>query len=180
MDQLDRLLEDGHRSLLGAELDDPPVPPRRLDHGAALGHGRRGGLLDVDVLARLAAEDRHQRVPVIGRGGEDRVDVLAIEHAAEVLVALGGLARELLDHRDGVLVPRLEAVADGGDLAVGVDRERLEVPRAHPAAADHAQADLSRSAPAARPVPDGGQRRSRRRDCGPGPRIASRRLTLRF
>ena len=45
----------------------------------------RHRLLGIDVLAGLAGVDRVQRVPVVGRGGDDRVDVLAIQQLAIVL-----------------------------------------------------------------------------------------------
>ena len=47
----------------------------------------RQRLLDVDVLAGAQRRDGHERVPVIGRGDDHRVDVLAVEHLAEVLDA---------------------------------------------------------------------------------------------
>ena len=44
------------------------------------------GLLDVDVLAGLEAEDGHGGVPVVGRGDGDDVDVFGGEDLAEVLL----------------------------------------------------------------------------------------------
>ena len=73
-------------ALLRAHLDDAIVAARGVDHDAALADGERERLFDVDVLARLARHDRRQRVPVIGRADDHRVDVLAIEDAAEVAV----------------------------------------------------------------------------------------------
>src|SRR4026207_2415533 len=52
-------------------------PPPALPHPLALAQHERERLLDVDVLARGAGEDRHQRVPVIGRRDDDRGDVRA-------------------------------------------------------------------------------------------------------
>ena len=53
---------------------------------------RRQRLLAVHVLARLAGVDRDQRVPVVGRGDDDRVDVLVVEQLAVVGVGLAGPA----------------------------------------------------------------------------------------
>ncbi len=69
-------------SLLRADLHDPPMARRRGDHPVALAHDVRQRLLDVDVLAGRARHDRHQRVPVVGRRDDDRVDVLADRAAA--------------------------------------------------------------------------------------------------
>ncbi len=70
---------------LGAVLDDPVVPPRGLDGDPAFVDVVAARLFDVDVLARLAAPDRDQGVPVIGRGDRDGVDRLVLEDAADVL-----------------------------------------------------------------------------------------------
>ena len=85
--------------LLGAplrtDLDNASVPLSCRDHRPALFDGFRRRLFDIDVLARLAGHDRHQRVPMIRRGDEDSIDVPLLEHAPEVLVEL----RLAPDHR---------------------------------------------------------------------------------
>src|SRR5271157_2932733 len=43
------------------------------------------GLLDINVLPRLSRPDRHERVPVIGCGDRDHVDILVVKHPANVL-----------------------------------------------------------------------------------------------
>ena len=70
-----------------ADLDDPLVLPRGLDHRPALGDRHREWLLDIYVLACLAGGDHLDRVPVVGRGDHDSVDILAIEDRAEILDA---------------------------------------------------------------------------------------------
>ncbi len=77
---------------LVAELHDPLVLSGGLDHLAALPEIVAQRLLDVDVLAGLAGPDRHQRVPVIGRGGGHGVDVLVLQQLADVDVAVDSLA----------------------------------------------------------------------------------------
>src|SRR5205807_72784 len=49
-------------------------------------------LFDVDVFARLAGPDGHQRVPVVGRGNRDGVKILVLQCLADVLDHLGLLA----------------------------------------------------------------------------------------
>ena len=130
------LLEVRLRALLRADLDDAVVLARRLHHRAAFGDGHRRRLLDVDVLAGLAGEHRHQRVPVIGRADDDGVDGLVVEDAPEVGVPGGG-------RRDfGGLgqVGRVD-VADGGDLDVGEALMAAQHAGALPAGADDADAD---------------------------------------
>ena len=61
---------------LRAVLDDPVVPPGGLDGDPAFMDVVAARFFDVDVLARLAAPDRDQGVPVVGRGDRDRVDRL--------------------------------------------------------------------------------------------------------
>ena len=75
------------RAAMHADLDDPVVLPRRVDHRPALDDRHRQRLLDVHVLARPAGGDHLDGVPVVGRRDHDGVDVLAIEHRAEVLDA---------------------------------------------------------------------------------------------
>src|SRR5436309_11266272 len=47
----------------------------------------RHRLLDVNVLAGLAGPDRGQRVPMVGRGDADDVDLLVLEDPAQVGLA---------------------------------------------------------------------------------------------
>ncbi len=125
-----------------------------FDHRAALDDRHRQRLLDVDVLAGPAGGDHLDGVPVVGRRDHDGVDVLAIEHRAEVLDP-----RDLaLDRRhlgdplaqpgepgiDPVIGPvqvGLIDVAQGDDLGVGMRQEALQELAAAIADADEAQPD---------------------------------------
>ena len=80
---------------LGAVLDDPVVLAGGLDGDPALVDVVAARLLDVDVLAGLAGPDGHQRVPVVGRGDRDGVEVLVVEHAADVLLGGGWMPPDL-------------------------------------------------------------------------------------
>jgi hypothetical protein len=112
------------------------VLARRLHHRAAFGDGHRGRLLDVDVLAGLAGEHGHQRVPVIGGADDDGVDALVVEDAPEVGMLRGGRG-----HFGGLRQVGRVDVADRGDLDVG----QALVPAHHagtlPAGADDADAN---------------------------------------
>ncbi len=71
---------------LRADLHDPLVLAGRGQHGLALGHVDADRLLHVDVGARLDGRDHRQGVPVVGRGDQDDVEVLLLEHLAVVAV----------------------------------------------------------------------------------------------
>ena len=71
-------------SLLRADLHDRFVPPRDLDHPAALAHEQRQRLFHIHIFPRRAREHRHQRVPVVGRRNHDRLHVSVVEQPAEV------------------------------------------------------------------------------------------------
>ena len=138
-DVLERLGEAGPLARAVRGLDDPLVLAGRLDHLAAFEDVVGRGLLDVHVLARLAGPDRRQRVPVVGRGDDDRVDVLVVEQLAQVGVRLDAriVRAELLDLRHEM---GLVAVAQGGEAQAGNLQMRPDLVLAH--AADlHARAD---------------------------------------
>src|SRR5262249_41928365 len=97
---------------LGAVLHDDVVPPRQLDGVAALVDVVAARLLDVDVLVGLARPDRHERVPVVGRGDRDGVEVPVFQGGAHVL-----------DGARHVAAACLHGLGPGGEGArVGVDQ----------------------------------------------------------
>ena len=102
----------GVGAALRAVLHDAVVFPRGLDELAALEDVVAARLLDVHVLARLAGPNRQQRVPMVRRGDRDGVEILVVEHLAEVLHALGRVAAALLDRR----------AAGSEQPAVGIDQ----------------------------------------------------------
>ena len=91
---------------------------RRLDQELALAVGVRGGLLDVDVLARLAGAEGDRGVPVVRRGDEHRVDRLVVQQVPEVLDDAGRLPLGLLDLAGGGLPAARIDVADRRDRRV--------------------------------------------------------------
>ena len=99
VDEPDRVAHGRPAPIHRADLHDPVVARRRLDHPAAFPHGMRRGLLDVHVLASLQRPDRGERVPVIRRGNHDGVDVPVVEHPAQVLDEAGPEGVNLLQSR---------------------------------------------------------------------------------
>src|SRR4030095_5079810 len=91
-DQLDALFVLLSRTLLRAALYDAFVMLRGVGHPAAFADEERHRLFDVNVLARAARQYRQQRMPVVGSRNDHGVNVLAVEHPAKILEALGLLA----------------------------------------------------------------------------------------
>ena len=112
---------EGHA--LVAHLRGDLVLARGLGQGAGFVEGAGQRLLAVDVLAPLDGRHGDDRVRVVGRADDDRVDaLLPVEHLAEVLV-LGGLG--VLLERVGRVAP--VHVAQGHDVLAG---DLLDVPAA--------------------------------------------------
>ena len=111
-----RLLDRGRRADLGAGLDDPVVLRGRVDDLAALPDVVGNGLLQVNVLARLAGPHGLQRVPVVRRRDGHRVDVVALQELPVVddrqRIGRAGLDRPGLRGLEHVAVD----VAESGDF----------------------------------------------------------------
>ena len=103
-----------------AHLADALVFERRIGHHPAFGHAIAQRLLDEDVLARLERPHRRNRVPVIGRDDDDRIDLAIFEHAAEVAEGFRLVPADLLDLGDRAIEVIAIDVADGRDAGVGV------------------------------------------------------------
>src|SRR5205823_2634473 len=82
---------------LRAVLDDAVVFLRGAHQLLSFPPVVRARLLNVDVLAGLAAPDGHQRVPVVGRRNGDGVDRLIFQELSHVGAGLG-LGQALLLH----------------------------------------------------------------------------------
>ncbi len=133
-------------------------PPLRamLEHAAVAGHGVADGpplgdgegerLLAEHVLARLCRRDADHRVPVVGGADRDRINVVAVEEFAEVVVGRAALVGALCHQvrvvafggRAGGVAARLLRVAHGHHLARV--QKRLHVAR--PASPDPDAADV--------------------------------------
>ena len=76
-------------ALLRARLEYPSRFALHFDQAFAFVNRQRQRLLAVDILAGLHGGNGHERVPVVDRGADHGVDVLAFEQPSEVGVALG-------------------------------------------------------------------------------------------
>lgn len=121
-------------SLLRAHLDDAVVAVSSVRHPAALAHEKRHGLFNIYVLARLASEDGNQRVPVVGGGNNDRLNVLIVQKAAEVAIAF----RLRPAHGDALAHSRLITVGEGDNIHIRLIFEIVNVLVADESKADEA------------------------------------------
>ena len=192
MNQLDSRLHRRPAAIHRPDLHQLFVAGRGLDHQAAFEHRVRRRLLDEHVLAGLQAPHRGERVPVIGRGDHDRIDVLVVERAAQVLHEPGLERRHVLqplvvDARrcqvgvriaqrlDVDVVEPREAALQRVALAANADA------REHDAVvgADNSVADLRRRAKA-RAQPVATDHRSGRGHAKPGIEVAPSQAGLIF
>ena len=74
---------------LGAVLNDDAVFLLGFDRHAAFADVVAHGFFDVNVLAGLGGPNGDQRVPVVGRGDGNRIDVFVVERPADVVDAFG-------------------------------------------------------------------------------------------
>jgi hypothetical protein len=111
---------------------------RRLNHLAPFVHGARDGLLDVNVFARLTGRHGLQRVPVVGRSDDHRVNVPAVEDSAKIPVGLDAFEFGVIDRE---VYLRLEDVADRDNLRVRIPHKRLHHAAPLTSGANHADAN---------------------------------------
>ncbi len=140
-------VEDG-ADALAADLEDAIGGARGVDDLRPIGVEVDHRLFEVDVLARVHGVDGSLLVPVIGRGDEDGVDVLAGEDLAVVAGGEEVRAPQLLRVGEAAVV----AIGDGDELDAGNLQGEARVALALDAGADQGKLDVV-------------VRRSRRRRC---------------
>ncbi len=133
-------------ALLRADLENPSGLLHFVRHAPPLGDGERGGLLEIDMLARLHRMDGERRVLVVGRGDQHRVDVLRGQQLAIIGMAArarigfagtGGIA--IVDQLHAGAEPPGVDIAHRDDLRVSMLVDLLHVvDAADPADADRA------------------------------------------
>src|SRR5439155_18525426 len=127
---------------LHPDLHHAVVLAGRLHHLLTLKYVVAGGLLHIDVFARLAGPDGRQRMPMVRRRDGARVDILVFVQLPQVLIDLG-LVRLGLDHDLLVALGRSGVdVAQRPDVSVGNAQIFPDVTRAAPAHADHRHVDF--------------------------------------
>ncbi len=132
---------DHHRgaAALSAVLHQCLIASGCLDQQPPLADVVRDRLLDVDVLAGIAGQDRGDRVPMIGRGDHDRIDGLVIQHPPQI--GNRSVRRNLKRFSRGGSAVVID-VADVGDFDVRCLAEQSGVVIAAASAADQADHQL--------------------------------------
>ncbi len=94
-----RLEELGFGTLLAAALDDAIGCARRLHQRLAFLDEQRERFLAINILARQTGFDGRQRMPVVRRGDQDRVNGLVLQQLPVIAKDRGLAASVLLDQR---------------------------------------------------------------------------------
>ncbi len=124
--ELARDAELARRTLHRAGLKNALIFAHRADQRPRLVDRVRQRLFAIDVLARLCRRDGDERMPMVRRRDHHRVDVLAAEQLAEIVlrvaafeISAGLLRVETLDLLLAILAPRPVHVAHGHGLRFG-------------------------------------------------------------
>ena len=140
-DELRRVLQKGRAAGLRAHLHHTLVLAGRGDHPLPFDDVVAVGLLDVDVLSRLAGMDRRDRVPVVGGPQDDGVKILVVQEGPVVLRDPRLSSRGLLDPGRSGLQDLLVQVGDVGHRNVLLGGEGLQQRVAAAAHADDGDVD---------------------------------------
>jgi len=115
-------------ALLIADLDEFAVFLLRGNNEFAFARILARGFFDVNMLARLEAENRHGRVPVVRAGDGDGIHLLRLEHATEIALGFGRVAKHLFrlggEFRQDSGID-VAYVGHAGGFAVGVQRRQV-------------------------------------------------------
>jgi hypothetical protein len=137
LDEVVRFLKLRHAALLGANLDNAFILVLSLDDRLALGEVVRQGLLDVDILLRIAGVHGHGHVPVVGAADEDGIDILVVEDFLVIPSRDGLRVGDLL----GLIQMGIVNVAHGSHADIGNLGQRAHQVLAAAARADAADVE---------------------------------------
>ena len=126
-------------ALLTADLQNALVLAHGFHEAFALVNAERQRFFRIDILAGLDREQVHHGMPMVGRAGDNDVNVVALHEFAEVIIDHGHFlpGRELFRRRGSL---SLVHVADGDDFAKPAGA--IAVAATLPAAADEGNAGL--------------------------------------
>src|ERR1700730_11280300 len=130
---LDGLEHAGVGARLAAVLADAIVFFYGANQLTAFKCVMRAGLFDVNVFPGLAGPDGHERVPMIGSGDGDGVNVFVVEKLANIDVGLRPWQAELLDLIEALLRDVFVDIAESGQLGLRDARKTMDVIVAAPA-----------------------------------------------
>ena len=104
--KLNRRLKVRTTALLQAGLHDSAMLASGVNEPLTFFDRVRDRLLQIDIFARLAGHHTHDRVPMIRRRDDDRVDASIIQHATKVRLPTRCFSADLFDGPDRRLVCR--------------------------------------------------------------------------
>ena len=122
-DEIDGRLKVAAAALLQARLDHAAVPPGGGHHLLAFPDVVRDRFFDVNVFSRLARQNGHRRVPMVGRGDHDGIDGSIVEDSAEVGLPAGRLALHVRSRTGRRRTQAFVDVAQCHDIDVGHRRQ---------------------------------------------------------
>ena len=124
-------------ALLGAHLHHAVVLAGHLGHPLAFVDEERHWFFDVDVFASRAGHHGHHGVPMVGRGDHHGLDVLVIQHFAEVAIRLRAAAQL----GDALIHARRIGLGEGHHIGVLLVLEVEDMLRADEPVANETDAD---------------------------------------
>ena len=144
-DALDRLPKSAAvlGALLAADLKNDVVATGSFECLERGTHGDSQRFFTIDILLGVRRHDGRHRVPMIGRTDDNCIHGLVVEDVPEID---GGFATVFLavstgDTLDGLVQPNFGHLGDGGNPAVRLAKEEIEVARVHAAKADETKVD---------------------------------------
>lgn len=96
----------------------------------------------VNIPTRLTGKYRWNRVPMVRRGNNHGVEIVAVENTAKILRAFRPMLPLLLDDLNSFRDLGVIHVANHGEIHFGVGEKRGEIAPAHSAAADDTDANF--------------------------------------
>jgi hypothetical protein len=129
-EEVDHPAELGHQVQHVAHHQAHAVSLGRGDHGVALRHGQRQGLLAEDVLAGGGGVQHHLGMEGVRRGDDDGINIRPVQQGTMIRLDRHPLQRT--EARGGARID----VADGDEHRLRDDGELLRQPASHAPAAD--------------------------------------------
>src|SRR5262245_53396510 len=140
-----RHMEVGFRALPRTRLPDALVLLHGFHDSLLLSDGARQRLFAENIFLLLARLDRYESVPMVGDRDHHRVNILAREHLAIIVIRFAVLVVVVLvDCIDGLLQRTLVEIAGGHNLAILFGHQHAGIVRTLHAPADDADNDALR------------------------------------
>jgi hypothetical protein len=132
------------RSLLGAGLENSPIPSHRVTHRLTFDYRHARRLFTIHIFAGLGGGDGNYRVPMVLSGNHYRIDVLTGQQVTKVVVrGTAFVAVVLVNQLFSRLSPGFNDIANGSHPNACVIQERFGVVCTLTAGSDAAHYDTA-------------------------------------